>query len=119
MNALRGAGGPALGLACETLSWVAEERDGAAAHFVTAYALLALAGTYQAHIAEGGGRRVDKTRAVPKVFIFTGTPSGVGASTGTYLQPGDVLAGRIEGLGVLPNPVVAEGERRRDPAARG
>lgn len=37
--------------------------------------------------------------------IATGTPSGVGATTGTYLKSGDVVRGEIEGLGVLVNPV--------------
>ena len=31
--------------------------------------LLAVAGNFQAHIEEGGGARVDKTRIVPKLFI--------------------------------------------------
>ena len=31
--------------------------------------LLAVAGNFQAHIEEGGGQRVDKTRIVPKLFI--------------------------------------------------
>ena len=37
--------------------------------------------------------------------IATGTPSGVGATTGTYLKSGDIVRGEIEGLGVLVNPV--------------
>jgi 2-keto-4-pentenoate hydratase/2-oxohepta-3-ene-1,7-dioic acid hydratase in catechol pathway len=37
--------------------------------------------------------------------IATGTPSGVGATTGNYLKAGDVVRGEIEGLGVLINPV--------------
>jgi 2-keto-4-pentenoate hydratase/2-oxohepta-3-ene-1,7-dioic acid hydratase in catechol pathway len=37
--------------------------------------------------------------------IATGTPSGVGATTGTYLKSGDIVRGEIEGLGVLTNPV--------------
>jgi 2-keto-4-pentenoate hydratase/2-oxohepta-3-ene-1,7-dioic acid hydratase in catechol pathway len=31
--------------------------------------LLAIAGNFQAHIEEGGGQRVDKTKIVPKLFI--------------------------------------------------
>ena len=31
--------------------------------------LLAVAGNFQAHIEEGGGQRVDKTKIVPKLFI--------------------------------------------------
>ena len=38
-------------------------------------------------------------------MIATGTPSGVGATTGTYLKSGDVVRGEIEGMGVLVNPV--------------
>ena len=44
----------------------------------------------------------------PGDIISTGTPSGVGSSTGTYLKPGDVLSATIEGIGTLENPVVAE-----------
>ncbi len=41
----------------------------------------------------------------PGDVIATGTPSGVGDATGTYLKAGDVLRGEIEGLGVLENTV--------------
>jgi 2-keto-4-pentenoate hydratase/2-oxohepta-3-ene-1,7-dioic acid hydratase in catechol pathway len=41
----------------------------------------------------------------PGDIIATGTPSGVGATTETYLQPGDVVEVETEGLGVLRNPV--------------
>ena len=44
----------------------------------------------------------------PGDIISTGTPSGVGSSTGTFLKPGDVVETEIEGLGVLRNPVEAE-----------
>lgn len=44
----------------------------------------------------------------PGDLISTGTPAGVGSSTGTFLKPGDVLRGRIEGVGELVTPVVAE-----------
>jgi len=37
--------------------------------------------------------------------IATGTPSGVGATSGTYLKSGDIVRGEIERLGVLTNPV--------------
>ena len=40
--------------------------------------------------------------------IATGTPEGVGATTGTYLKAGDVMRGEIEGLGTLESPVVGE-----------
>lgn len=41
----------------------------------------------------------------PGDIIETGTPSGVGATTGTYLKAGDVLEARIERLGVLRTPI--------------
>ena len=41
----------------------------------------------------------------PGDLIATGTPSGVGSATGTYLKPGDVVEASIEGIGVLRNPV--------------
>lgn len=40
-------------------------------------------------------------------IIATGTPSGVGATTGTYLNSGDVVRCEIDGLGVLENTVQA------------
>ena len=43
----------------------------------------------------------------PGDVILTGTPSGVGATTQTYLQPGDRIEAWIEGLGTLVTPVVA------------
>jgi len=39
----------------------------------------------------------------PGDIIATGTPSGVGAATGDFLAPGDVVTCRIEGLGELTN----------------
>ena len=39
----------------------------------------------------------------PGDILFTGTPAGVGP-----LRPGDVVEAKIEGLGTLSNPVVAE-----------
>lgn len=44
----------------------------------------------------------------PGDVISTGTPAGVGSSSGTYLQPGDVVEATIEGIGSLRNPVRAE-----------
>ena len=41
----------------------------------------------------------------PGDIIETGTPSGVGATTGTYLKSGDVMEARIEGLGALRTPI--------------
>ncbi len=43
----------------------------------------------------------------PGDMFATGTPAGVGATTRTYLVPGDVMTGTIEGLGSLTTPVVA------------
>jgi 2,4-diketo-3-deoxy-L-fuconate hydrolase len=44
----------------------------------------------------------------PGDLISTGTPGGVGHSTGTYLQKGDRIEAWIEGIGTLASPVVAE-----------
>src|SRR5262249_40730096 len=44
----------------------------------------------------------------PGDLISTGTPSGVGSSTGTYLKPGDVVRASVGGIGTLENPVEAE-----------
>jgi 2-keto-4-pentenoate hydratase/2-oxohepta-3-ene-1,7-dioic acid hydratase in catechol pathway len=41
----------------------------------------------------------------PGDVIETGTPSGVGAATGTYVKSGDVMEARIEKLGTLRTPV--------------
>lgn len=43
----------------------------------------------------------------PGDLIATGTPSGVGSTTGTFLQAGDVVEVEVAGLGVLRNSVVA------------
>ena len=43
----------------------------------------------------------------PGDLIFTGTPSGVGFMSGTFLQPGDVVTTSIEGLGKIVNRCVA------------
>ncbi len=43
----------------------------------------------------------------PGDIISTGTPSGVGSASETYLKPGDVLKASIEGIGTLINPVEA------------
>jgi 2-keto-4-pentenoate hydratase/2-oxohepta-3-ene-1,7-dioic acid hydratase in catechol pathway len=45
----------------------------------------------------------------PGDVIATGTPSGVGYATGTFLKPGDVIEAEVEKIGVLKNPV-AKGE---------
>jgi 2-keto-4-pentenoate hydratase/2-oxohepta-3-ene-1,7-dioic acid hydratase in catechol pathway len=47
----------------------------------------------------------------PGDLIFTGTPAGVGAGRGRFLQPGDVVTTTIEGLGSLTNRCIA-----REPA---
>ncbi|SIN91445.1 2-keto-4-pentenoate hydratase/2-oxohepta-3-ene-1,7-dioic acid hydratase (catechol pathway) [Singulisphaera sp. GP187] len=44
----------------------------------------------------------------PGDIISTGTPSGVGSATNSYLQPGDTLRATISGIGTLENPVEAE-----------
>jgi 2-keto-4-pentenoate hydratase/2-oxohepta-3-ene-1,7-dioic acid hydratase in catechol pathway len=44
----------------------------------------------------------------PGDLISTGTPAGVGAATGTFLKPGDVMRGWIERIGTLVTPVEAE-----------
>jgi len=43
----------------------------------------------------------------PGDVISTGTPAGVGAGKGRFLQAGDEMVAEIEGLGVLRNPVEA------------
>jgi 2-keto-4-pentenoate hydratase/2-oxohepta-3-ene-1,7-dioic acid hydratase in catechol pathway len=49
---------------------------------------------------------------LPGTAIMTGTPSGVGFARKppVFLQAGDVVEVEIEGIGVLRNPVVREGE---------
>ena len=42
----------------------------------------------------------------PGDVLSTGTPSGVGATTGTFLKAGDQIEASIEGIGLLRNPVV-------------
>ncbi len=54
------------------------------------------------------------TTLQPGDLIATGTPSGVGAATGTFLAPGDVVEVEIEQLGVLRNPVGAATYTRGD-----
>jgi len=44
----------------------------------------------------------------PGDIISTGTPAGVGNTTGTYVKPGDVLTAAIPAIGTLVSPVVAE-----------
>lgn len=39
----------------------------------------------------------------PGDLIFTGTPAGVGAASGSFLAPGDVITTTIEGVGTLTN----------------
>lgn len=45
---------------------------------------------------------------MPGDILATGTPSGVGAAMGRFLQVGDVVRLEISGLGHIENPVVAE-----------
>ena len=44
----------------------------------------------------------------PGDMISTGTPAGVGNTTGTYLKPGDILVGSIGGVGTLVTGMAAE-----------
>jgi acylpyruvate hydrolase len=50
----------------------------------------------------------DITTLEPGDLIATGTPGGVGNTTGTYLQRGDKIEAWIEGIGSLNSPVVDE-----------
>lgn len=43
----------------------------------------------------------------PGDLIFTGTPSGVGAMSGTFLKPGDTITTTVEGIGTLNNRCIA------------
>jgi 2-keto-4-pentenoate hydratase/2-oxohepta-3-ene-1,7-dioic acid hydratase in catechol pathway len=43
----------------------------------------------------------------PGDLIFTGTPAGIGASAGMFLQPGDEIVSHVEGIGTLANRCVA------------
>jgi 2,4-didehydro-3-deoxy-L-rhamnonate hydrolase len=45
----------------------------------------------------------------PGDIIATGTPGGVGMTTGRFLKPGDEVVASIEGIGALKNTMVAEG----------
>ncbi|HTI51291.1 MAG TPA: fumarylacetoacetate hydrolase family protein, partial [Planctomycetaceae bacterium] len=44
----------------------------------------------------------------PGDIISTGTPAGVGSSTGTFVKPGDVMHATIGSIGTLVTPVEAE-----------
>jgi 2-keto-4-pentenoate hydratase/2-oxohepta-3-ene-1,7-dioic acid hydratase in catechol pathway len=44
----------------------------------------------------------------PGDIISTGTPSGVGSSTGTFLKPGDRMEASIGGIGTVVSPVMEE-----------
>ncbi|WP_022882239.1 fumarylacetoacetate hydrolase family protein [Gryllotalpicola ginsengisoli] len=48
---------------------------------------------------------------MPGDIIATGTPSGIGAPTGRFLRPGDVVRAEIDGLGAIENTVRSENER--------
>lgn len=48
------------------------------------------------------------TTLEPGDIIATGTPAGVGSTTGRFLQPGDVIEASIDGIGTLRNPVEEE-----------
>jgi 2-keto-4-pentenoate hydratase/2-oxohepta-3-ene-1,7-dioic acid hydratase in catechol pathway len=44
---------------------------------------------------------------MPGDIIATGTPAGIGAPTGNWLKPGDVVRAEIQGLGAIRNRVAA------------
>jgi 2-keto-4-pentenoate hydratase/2-oxohepta-3-ene-1,7-dioic acid hydratase in catechol pathway len=44
---------------------------------------------------------------LPGDVICTGTPSGVGAATGRFLKPGDIVEIEVEGIGTLSNRVLS------------
>jgi len=46
-------------------------------------------------------------RLSPGDLIFTGTPSGVGAARGEFLEPGDVITTTVDGIGTMTNRCVA------------
>src|SRR5262249_20855826 len=46
----------------------------------------------------------------PGDVIATGTPSGVGSATGTFLRAGDIVRASIAPIGTLQNPVEDEDE---------
>ena len=48
----------------------------------------------------------------PGDMYATGTPGGIGDTTGTYLKDGDVMEGWIEGIGTLVMPVGPAGSAR-------
>ena len=45
---------------------------------------------------------------MPGDVLATGTPSGIGAPTGNFLEVGDVVRAEIDGLGAIENRVIAE-----------
>ena len=47
----------------------------------------------------------------PGDILATGTPSGIGAPAGRFLQVGDVMRLEIDGLGFIENPVIADSAR--------
>jgi len=49
----------------------------------------------------------------PGDVIATGTPSGVGSASGTFLRAGDVVRATIGPIGTLQNPVEDEDEEER------
>ncbi len=44
----------------------------------------------------------------PGDIIATGTPAGIGMTTGRFLKPGDTLDSAIEGIGILHNTMAAD-----------
>jgi 2-keto-4-pentenoate hydratase/2-oxohepta-3-ene-1,7-dioic acid hydratase in catechol pathway len=58
-------------------------------------------------VERGGAARYLDDRAGVRCgdLLFTGSPAGIGHSSGRYLRPGDVVVGTIERLGSLINEV--------------
>lgn len=54
------------------------------------------------------------TTLVTGDIIFTGTPEGIGAAKGTFLQHGDVITTTISGVGTLTNRCVRIGDYQGD-----
>jgi 2-keto-4-pentenoate hydratase/2-oxohepta-3-ene-1,7-dioic acid hydratase in catechol pathway len=59
------------------------------------------------------------TQLAPGDLVLTGSPAGNGAHHGVFLQPGDEVVGRIEGLGEQRNRCVAENALDRSPSPVG
>lgn len=54
------------------------------------------------------------TTLVPGDIIFTGTPEGIGATKGTFLEDGDLITTTISGVGTIENRCVRVGNYQDD-----